>query len=73
MTVPNERTRAVVRTESFLRDLLDPQKTPRVPKSIRSEALALLRHYPSSSEMDLIAEREDNNAKMPKIFGKSWY
>jgi len=32
MTLPFERKRAVTNTEQFLKDLLDPQKTPRVPR-----------------------------------------
>ncbi len=47
MTVPNERTRAVLYTKDFLRDLLDPKKTPRVPKEIRQRAYRCLRHYPA--------------------------
>jgi len=33
MTLPFERKRAVLHTEQFLKDLLDPQKTPRVPEN----------------------------------------
>ena len=74
MTVPVERTNAVVRTESFLKDLLDPKKTPRVPKAIRQQASRLLRHYPSKFDMDTIADREDqsNNPLERKIFGKGY-
>lgn len=53
MTIPSERTRAVVYTEQFLCDLLDPKKTPRVPKEIRQRARALLRHYPNRFEMEM--------------------
>ena len=60
MTIPVERTNAVIWTEQFLCDLLDPKKTPRVPKAIRQQANRLLRHYPSKFHMDLIADREDN-------------
>lgn len=74
MTVPVERTNAVVWTESFLKDLLDPKKTPRVPKAIRQQASRLLRHYPSKFDMDTIADREDqsNNPLERKIFGKGY-
>ena len=41
MTVPRERANASMRTEDFLYDLLDPKKTPRVPKDIRKRAADL--------------------------------
>lgn len=74
MTVPVERTNAVIWTESFLKDLLDPTVTPRVPKSVRQQAAHLLRHYPSRWEMDTIAAREDGETHpiQMKIFGKGF-
>ena len=56
MTLPIERTNAVLRTEKFLCSLLDPKQTPRVPKSIRQEAGRLLRHYPSRYNMIYIED-----------------
>jgi hypothetical protein len=55
MTLPDERYRAVRRAESLLKDLCDPSKTPRVPKSVRGQASSILRHYPSTWDMDLAA------------------
>lgn len=74
MTVPIERTNAVVWTHDFLVKLLDPKVTPRVPKSIRDEARRLLRHYPAEFEMDVIARREDGESEAikMKIFGKGY-
>lgn len=74
MTVPVERTNAVIWTESFLKDLLDPKATPRVPKSVRDQAARCLRHYPTKFEMDTIAAREDGQAHpvQMKIFGKGF-
>jgi len=75
MTVPVERTNAVIRTRKFLLELLDPKKTPRVPASVRQDAMHLLRHYPSEFEMNMIADREDGMevASFPmKIFGKDY-
>lgn len=57
MTLPDERYRAVIRAEQFLKDLCDPSKTPRVPKSIRGQASSILRHYPSSWDMDVAAHQ----------------
>jgi len=56
MTIPAERTRAVAHTEQFLCDLLDPRKTPRVPRDIRRRAAALLRHYPSQFDMEIVVQ-----------------
>ena len=56
MTLPNERTQAVLRVERFLMDLRDPKKYPRVPKEVREEASRLLRHYPSQYNMKYIEE-----------------
>ena len=52
MTMPSERTQAVLRTERFLLALRDPNKYPRVPKAVREEASRLLRHYPSKYHME---------------------
>ena len=57
MTLPYERYNAVKHTEQFLTDLLDPKKTPRVPKDIRQRAYSLLRHYPGGYNLDVIATR----------------
>lgn len=52
MTLPDERFRAVIGARNLLQDLLDPKKTPRVPKSVRQRALDVLRHYPSYWDLD---------------------
>jgi hypothetical protein len=56
MTISSERYRSVVQTEKFLLDLLDPKKTPKVPKHIRQQAISCLRHYPCQWVMDLTSE-----------------
>ncbi|WP_445674301.1 BPSL0761 family protein [Pseudomonas aeruginosa] len=43
MTLPHERTRSVVKTEAFLRDL---SRNTELPDDIRSYAKSLLRHSP---------------------------
>jgi len=53
MTLPDERYRAVVQTQRFLLSILT---TPRVPKAIKDQARACLRHYPSDYEMQRAAE-----------------
>ena len=56
MTLPIERTNAVLNVERFLMDLRDPKKYPRVPLEVRKEAQRLLRHYPSKYNMKYIAD-----------------
>lgn len=63
MTLPRERKNAVDRTRDFLKDLLDPKATPRVPRYIREQAYRCLKHYPLPFEMEEAAEQA------PRIFG----
>jgi hypothetical protein len=56
MTLPDERYRAVKHTEQFLRRLAAGD-IPRVPKAVRDEARALLRHYPNQWDIDRLAEK----------------
>jgi len=63
MTLPCERKNAVDRTRDFLTDLLDPKKTPRVPRAVRENAYRCLKHYPMPFEMEEAAEQA------PQIFG----
>ena len=76
MTVPIERTNAVNWTRQFMYELIDPKKTPRVPKAVRQRALHLLRHYPSDFDMKLIADKEDlrwqEDPISYKVFGNGW-
>jgi hypothetical protein len=46
MTIPSERTRALIQTYELLKHLQDPKATPRVPHWLREHARGLLRHYP---------------------------
>jgi hypothetical protein len=56
MTLPDERYRAVKMARQFLLDLCSPEKTPKVPAIIRSQARGILRHYPSDWDMMQICE-----------------
>lgn len=51
MTTPSERTRAVLQTRKFLHWVLNSEEV--IPEVFRSEARALLRHYPSSIDVQL--------------------
>jgi len=63
MTIPSERTRAVLAAELMLFDLINSAKTPRVPRAIRQRALRVLRHYPWVVHMKQTAE------KCPELWG----
>jgi hypothetical protein len=54
MTLPDERYRAVKHAEQFLSRLAGGHYA-RVPKAVREEARALLRHYPGSWDLDRAA------------------
>lgn len=43
MTIPDERTRSIIQTGDFLRELA---KNHTIPESVRKQAKCLLRHYP---------------------------
>ena len=53
MTLPDERYRAVIQTEKFLKEILS---TPRVPKVIKDRARSCLRHYPVWYDMQRAAQ-----------------
>jgi hypothetical protein len=61
MTLPDERYRAVVQTEKFLREIVS---TPRIPKKIKDDARWCLRHYPNEWELKRAAE------KAPDVFAQ---
>ena len=76
MTLPDERYRAVVQTQRFLLKILT---TPRVPKAVKDEARACLRHYPEEYDMkaaargapDHFAERMEDVTRMFKQYEQS--
>jgi len=53
MTVPFERTCALIGAKEFLESMLDPKQTPRTPRWMRGRAKALLRHYPGLCEIEM--------------------
>lgn len=56
MTLPNERTNALINTREFLRELLDPKKTPRIPKEVRKKAHWCLKHFPTNCDLQQAIE-----------------
>jgi hypothetical protein len=65
MTIPFERTRALICTKELLQRLQDPKETPRVPRWLREEARQLLRHYPTYSDVELA------HRALPHLWGPS--
>ena len=73
MTLPDERYRAVVKTQELLVEILN---TPRVPKAIKEGARYCLRHYPSAWDMkqaaencpDVFAERMEDVSRLFKQY-----
>jgi len=52
MTLPDERYRSIQRAgDLLLRIAAHPKLTPGVPKRIREEAAAVLRHYPGQYDL----------------------
>lgn len=56
MTMVHERTRSVVQTRDFLRDL---SRDSSLPESIRLQAERLLRHYPKAADIWLAGRLEE--------------
>ncbi|HEL3748262.1 MULTISPECIES: BPSL0761 family protein [Stenotrophomonas] len=74
MTTPQDRTRHLVQAGAFLIELAD---NAGLPMDIRAEAHRLLRHYPTVSEIRMMAQLENNTAifKVPLIadaFEREW-
>ena len=66
MTVQSEKFRALQMTREFLRELLDPKKTPKVRREIRERAYRCLRHFPW--DMDIGIRPDCATAKQRKDF-----
>jgi hypothetical protein len=68
MTMPDERTRAVVRAREFLRRLSSPGGggIKGVPKAVREEAWRVLRHFPDL--MDLGREESFDNKVVEEYY-----
>ena len=63
MTMPSERTRALLQTWEFLRELRSPEATPGVPDEIRRQAHVLLRHFPEPWQLHSMSR------KLPEMLG----
>ena len=73
MTMPYERTRAILGTEEILRELLDSSKHPETTAETRRDIKWALRHYPERHNIDNIAREcpdELSRTDAPEI--KQW-
>lgn len=62
MTMPNERSRAVVNTREFLVAL---SRDATLPEKVRHDAKFLLRHYPTLDDVILAGKIEEQAETMP--------
>ncbi len=72
MTLPKERTVAVLETGDFLRRLASPHGDgiKGVKAEVREEARRLLRHYPAFADL----MRDDSfDAEVAERYGLKWY
>jgi hypothetical protein len=66
VTLPNERTRAVLNTRAFMLKLLLPPSDggyKRVPRDVRKAASRLLKHFPTEPDL------EEAVQEAPRVFG----
>lgn len=55
MTMPSERTRALIWAAEFLQEL---RSAPDTPAAIREQAIRVLRHFPEARSIEQEAERQ---------------
>ena len=53
MTIPDERTWAVLKTQKFLIALANSARTSDVPEIVRQRAETLLRYYPEAANIEI--------------------
>jgi hypothetical protein len=63
MTLFKEKVNALRLMKQFLYDLMDPKKTPKVPKSIRLQARSVLKHSPAMYDIKI----KDDEGKWIKL------
>ena len=52
----------MVATRDFLLRLMNTKETPRIPREVRREARALLRHYPPADQLRPALEKGFNDS-----------
>lgn len=51
MTTPDERTRAVLEARALLQALAHGELATKVPRAVSAEAVRLLRHFPTPTDL----------------------
>ena len=54
---PQQQVASVVATRDFLLRLINTKETPRIPREVRREARALLRHFPIADELRPVLQK----------------
>ena len=67
MSTPLEQARAIAQARHFLSELCIPGKITRIPREVRREARARLKHMPMSWDLPRIAEDLGALENMEKI------
>jgi hypothetical protein len=62
MTMPNERSRAVIMTRDFLVEL---SRDSSLPEKVRRDAKFLLRHFPTQDDVFLAGRIEEQSETLP--------
>lgn len=72
MSTFEEENRSIEQVRQFLYDLLDPKKTPKVPKKIRLRARQVVKHYPIVLDVfvEEFNEANENNSHFRKTDGE---
>ncbi len=68
MTIPIENIHSLRKTRNFLRELMDPKKTPGIPRCVRKQASSCMRH--------MIGSYQDEDVLKGILNGKiggGWY
>jgi len=73
MTTPSERTRNILQAGAFLKEV---RADASLPQRVRNEANRLLRHYPTTKDVEMLAMIEANsigsNFLTPQL-DPAWY
>lgn len=67
MTLPDERYRSMIAADRLLKDLCDPNVTPRVPRAIRDRARHVLRHWPGEYYINRLAAETSGIIESPEV------
>lgn len=67
MTLPDEWFISMRKNREFLFELLNPEKTPRVPREVRRKASECLKHFPMKPEIDELEKLYNTSHKDKNI------